>query len=88
METQRLSPLSKRVVRYKQQWFTLNSNPDGASCFHSGAMECNEGGGEHSEVQLDGTWMEVWYFCKARNDWARVPLGFVATAEENGLAPL
>jgi hypothetical protein len=51
-------------------------------------MECDEGGGEHSEVQLDRTRIEVWYFCEARNDWARVPLGFVATAEENGPAPL
>ena len=35
-------------------------------------------GGDGPEVEPDGTWMEVWYFCEACNDWAQVPWGFVA----------
>jgi hypothetical protein len=37
--------------------------------------------GDPPEVGLDGSVMEVWYFCEARNDWAEVPLGLVAVEE-------
>ena len=37
--------------------------------------------GERPELELDGTRMEVWYFCEARENWAKVPLGFVAVEE-------
>jgi len=38
-------------------------------------------GGEISRADIDGTRVEVWYFCEARNDWAQVPQGFVAVEE-------
>ena len=38
-------------------------------------------GGDGPEVEPDGTRMEVWYFCEARNDWAQVPWGFVAVED-------
>lgn len=38
-------------------------------------------GGDGPEVEPDGTWMEVWYFCEACNDWAQVPWGFVAVED-------
>jgi hypothetical protein len=70
-------PPKKRVVRYERRWFTTNGEPDGASQFYGDTME----GGEIPGVNIDGTWMEVWYFCEARNDWAQVPQGFVAVEE-------
>jgi hypothetical protein len=77
IETQGQSPPKKRVVRYEQQWFTANGDPDGASQFYGSTMEEGVGPG----VELDGTMVEVWYFCKARNDWAQVPHGFVVAED-------
>jgi hypothetical protein len=71
------SPPRKRTVRYERRWFTLNGNPDGVHQFHGRTME----EGDCSEFELDGTRMEVWYFCEARDDWAQVSLGLVAVEE-------
>lgn len=65
------------VVRYERRWFTGSGNPDGANQFYGTTME----EGDSPEIGLDGTSVEVWYFCDARNDWARVPNGFVAVEE-------
>jgi len=78
-ETQRPSPSKKRVVRYERRWFTGDGNPDGANQFYGRTME----EGDSPEFERDGTRVEVWYFCDARNDWARVPLGFIAVQEAN-----
>ena len=76
-ETHRPSPLKKRVVRYERRWFTVNGDPDGSHQFYGATME----EGERPELELDGTRMEVWYFCEARENWAKVPLGFVVVEE-------
>jgi hypothetical protein len=76
-EPRRTSPPKKRLVRYERRWFTTNGDLDGASRFYGGTME----GGDGPEVEPDGTRMEVWYFCEARNDWAQVPRGFVAVED-------
>jgi hypothetical protein len=76
-ENQGALPPKKRAVRYERRWFTANGEPDGACQFFGGTME----GGEGSGAEIDGTRMEVWYFCEARNDWAQVPQGFVAVEE-------
>jgi hypothetical protein len=44
-----------------------------------------EEGDSPSGVGLDGTLMEVWYFCEARDDWAQVPHGLVAVEEADPL---
>ena len=73
-------PPKKRLVRYKRWWFTADSNPDGATQFYGGIMKgCN---GLKPKGESDGMQAEVWYFCEAHNDWAQVPLGFVAVADD------
>jgi hypothetical protein len=71
-------PLKKRIVRYERRWFTADGEPDGANQFYGGTMEESE---SPATDIVDGMQLEVWYFCEARNDWARVPQGFVAVEE-------
>ena len=40
---------------------------------------CN---GPEPKGESDGMQAEVWYFCKAYNDWAQVPLRFVTVADD------
>ena len=76
------SPLKKRVVRYERRWFTANGSPDGANQFYGRTMAAEDGDGPNIErFELDGTRVEVWYFCEARDAWAQVPQGFVAVEE-------
>jgi hypothetical protein len=72
--------LKKRVVRYERRWFTADGKPDGANQFYGGTME-EKSESPAADILVDGTQVEVWYFCEARNDWARVPQGFVAVEE-------
>ena len=74
---QRTSSPKKGVVSYERRWFTADGNSDGMSRFYGGLMEK----GDRPEVEADGTWMEVWYFCEARNDWVQVLLGFVVVED-------
>jgi len=41
----------------------------------------------NSMVAPDGTWMEVWYFCEAHDDWAQVPWGFVVVEDAKDAEP-
>ena len=60
------SPLKKRVVKYKCRWFTANVSPNGANRFYDRAMAAEDGDGPNIEqFKLDGTRVEVWYFCEA-----------------------
>ena len=73
-------PPKKRLVRYEQRWFTADGNPDGTTQFYGGTMKGRDG--PEPEGESDGTQAEVWYFYEAHNDWAQVPLGFVAVTDD------
>jgi hypothetical protein len=67
----------KWLVRYERRWYTGNGNPDGAYQFYGSTMK----EGDSPKVELDGTLVEVWYFCNTCNDWAQIPHGFIAVEE-------
>jgi hypothetical protein len=65
----------KPLVAYEKRWFDAEGNQTSGNCFWGPPME----GGDSNQVLDPG--LQIWYKCKAYQDWFPVPQGYVAVAE-------